>query len=848
MTTTTPNVFKKAYIIGLTLNLVSFLIYLFASMGTSGFHRNDILSGFFMINFVATGFYAILLLGYKLSYSKPRPNITYGCWLNLVVLLTISAFSLNQEMHVFATFPTWLNVYTLLMVGLFFVFPYINKLPAFLKALVYLFTGSVLVFSLYMSIYLIPLVPLSLLVFRFFGISLHTMVPFLWLLIIILFLFKKTEDKKLKHFSWLGALLPLLFIGFYLNKWSSIQTQIKDILSQKNLQLTNQLPDAIQLAQKLPDDPLTEKIMISPFKSQRFWGDDININGTGENKYHDPLSLVAIELLGEINIDRDVTETFLNIRRDYRHKTSRKLWTGISLSTSSVASNIQVFPEYRLAYHEKTIVIHNDPNKRTRDFWFTSSTQEANYTFYVPEGSIVTSLSLWINGKEQKSRLSTVQKADSAYTTIVGVEQRDPAIVHWQEGNRVTVNIFPCTEQEERTFKIGFTTPLAFKNGRLWLENIWFEGPDVNSAREATKIIIAGEQTHLPEIPDHFKKDAKGDYVYTGDYEPYWEIAMEPVKLSENSFRFNNDDYILKEMSAQDRTLSIEEVYLDITKAWNKEQYDNVLSATFGKKVFTWLPEKVEITNDNKEAVWEEVKHNQFSMPFLYDITRPKNTVVITNSGPTSPILGDLKGTDYAYKTTEYLVNNGEKIHVINIGDELSPFWRSLLELRLIEYERTAYNNVAGIVKSTKYKVAIEDSNMIAIHQSHLSIVKLPTVNPRSVNKAPDHLLRLFAYNDVLRKVGKHYFEKEKYETELFREAEEGYVVTPVTSMIVLESDADYKRMGIDENINTVGNAGIIGGGAVPEPHEWLLIGLVVALILRNLYKNKQLGGSYFKK
>lgn len=97
---------------------------------------------------------------------------------------------------------------------------------------------------------------------------------------------------------------------------------------------------------------------------------------------------------------------------------------------------------------------------------------------------------------------------------------------------------------------------------------------------------------------------------------------------------------------------------------------------------------------------------------------------------------------------------------------------------------------------------------------------------------APDHLMRLFAYNNIVRKVGRDYFNSEQFEKELFREAEEAYVLSPVTSLIVLESEADYKRMGINKNKSTLGNAEIMEGGSVPEPHEWLLITLVVFMIV----------------
>jgi XrtN system VIT domain protein len=135
----------------------------------------------------------------------------------------------------------------------------------------------------------------------------------------------------------------------------------------------------------------------------------------------------------------------------------------------------------------------------------------------------------------------------------------------------------------------------------------------------------------------------------------------------------------------------------------------------------------------------------------------------------------------------------------------------------------------------------MEDTSKIVISDSHLTITKTPLSDSLTQGKAPDHLLRVFAYNDLLRKIGKNYFEKEKYENDLFKAAEEAYVVSPVTSMIVLESEADYARMGIDKNKNTVGNASVLGGGAVPEPHEWLLIGMLALFIISNLYKQRKL-------
>ncbi|MCE3230058.1 MAG: XrtN system protein [Bacteroidetes bacterium] len=685
MTTTQPTPFKVTYITGLIMSLLSFLIYLLAT------HKADdmgIFSGTFFVNYGIAIIYMILLLVNKLRLSSPRPNITFGCWVNAVILFTISAFSLNKEMHVFAAFPVWLNIYTLSMVGLFFCFPFIDRFPNYLKIFFYLLTGAALTLAVYMAIFICPIVPITCLVFWFFGISLHTFVPYIWIWLIIAFLAKKTNAPRLKHFTWAGAVLPILIIVFYLHKWSGIQTQIKDILTEKNLQLDHQLPNDIILAQKLPSDPMTDEILITPFKSQRFFGDMDIMGGADEQKFHDPLSLIAIAFLGSVDLDLNTTETLLNIRKNYRNKTRERLWTGTSLSTISVSNNIKLFPDFRMAYHEKTLVIHHDEDKHDRDLWFIADTEEALYTFHVPEGSVVTSLSLWINGKEEKSRLTTSRKADSAYTQIVGVQRRDPAIVHWQEGNSITVNVFPCTSNEDRTFKIGFTCPLRLEEGKMWLENIWFEGPDFSNAREATQVMFADKQIKPFELPDGFDSNASGNYIYKGEYNPDWKMAFDIVPLSKNIFSFNGNDYALKDIAFKEVSQPVSKVFLDVTKEWTKEEFEDALTDLKGKKIYTWLPGKVEITEVNKEKVWNEISVNHFSMPFLYDIKKPEETIILTKSGKQSPILNDIKESSYAQETTNYLLGAKGSVRVINFGEEISPLWRSLHELRLIDYQK----------------------------------------------------------------------------------------------------------------------------------------------------------------
>ena len=127
---------------------------------------------------------------------------------------------------------------------------------------------------------------------------------------------------------------------------------------------------------------------------------------------------------------------------------------------------------------------------------------------------------------------------------------------------------------------------------------------------------------------------------------------------------------------------------------------------------------------------------------------------------------------------------------------------------------------------------------------------------------APDHVFRLFAYNKILASVGRNFYKPEPIETEennadsskkqsdsvkkqaklpkkeadfdldaAVALADKAHIVTPVSSLIVLETQADYDRFNIKKSKNALGNATLNNAGAAPEPHEWLLILLAFGVI-----------------
>ena len=99
-----------------------------------------------------------------------------------------------------------------------------------------------------------------------------------------------------------------------------------------------------------------------------------------------------------------------------------------------------------------------------------------------------------------------------------------------------------------------------------------------------------------------------------------------------------------------------------------------------------------------------------------------------------------------------------------------------------------------------------------------------------TISDGPDHLMRLFAYNDIMRRLGQNGLNDSLDHSELVQEAQAAYVVSPVSSLIVLETQQDYDRFDIKESQQSLKNASAKSNGAVPEPHEWILIAIAAGI------------------
>ncbi len=251
------------------------------------------------------------------------------------------------------------------------------------------------------------------------------------------------------------------------------------------------------------------------------------------------------------------------------------------------------------------------------------------------------------------------------------------------------------------------------------------------------------------------------------------------------------------------------------------------------KTVFVYDNGLVQVTPENRAGLFNQLQETQFSLFPLFEITDPATALLITKNPEGSPNTGDLTDSRYLQQLKTYLAGNGS-IRLFNIGDHLSPYLKSLKEYRVFQYEHGELVQLKELLEKKVFAHPVENDKQVIIDDAGLMLLQQEGTSPST---APDHLMRLFAYNHIMQKAGTGLLIDKPVEDELVQEAVKACVVSPVSSLVVLETQKDYDRFNITDSKNSLKNASLQSKGAVPEPHEWALIMLAVLVILTIKFK-----------
>lgn len=826
--------------VGLILIVLSFGLFIIEMQYDTG-GRGPFEAGFFANYIISLVYFFYIWAILKKKFFNLFGASSRSEHLLLLVLFNISAFALNLSLPVFYESVTWLVILLLIENSLLVCIALLRNPGRYLSVLLTFVFAVCIVFHVYQTAMILPYSYFGFLGCLLIGLSLLLFVPLFYLLALI---------RLLRSFSWTtwhrvafitGVFVPILTLSYHLHQWGNIEATISENkLSINRPGAELELPEWIKIAQQVPDKPLYEKYLKTGLVYQEYPHQWELFRMPGSQRFisesvHDPLVTICTLFYPTAMLDHKSKIKILNYLYNTRHQTGDRFWTGRDLSTEQVVTNVQCFPKYRLSFTEMLLTVRNsNPVEWTRQ-------EEAFYTFQLPEGGVVTSLSLWIEGEERKAVLSSKKKAEKAYTTIVKREMRDPSVVYWMEGNKVRVRVFPCTQQEDRKFKIGVTAPLTRSGNDLIYHSISFQGPNCERANAAVYMVCEGDSYQDCSLDLEPKQ---GMYVYNGAYQPKWEAKWKVSPLDKKAFTYDKEVFHLEEKDIRTAHLKVNTVFLDLNSSWTQEELETIQKACVDKEVLA-LGYQGLITGLQLSSQQDQLPY--FSLFPFYKVALPESSIVITKGDRATPNLEDLKGSTFHSKLTDYFQKAELPVHVYDLGEAPSDYMQTLKAFQVIDYNHVTLEDMVKGLSTSEYATSVDEQESYTIPQSGVTIVRTTTDEPTTVSKGvPDHLMRLYYYQQVLGGIGHLFFadSTNAYKQEdIIQLAEKANVVTPVSSLIVLETQQDYDRFGIKQNKDSLGNASIQNSGAAPEPHEWamIVVGLMTVLFI---YKKKKRKGA----
>ena len=862
MTKTATLRLDKTWLSGLFLLVLSLFIFCIPQF----FHLAEMPDGLFFVNYIlAVIYFGIICVSGRLSIH--RENGLAPLFV-LLVLCLVSCYALNRTMGVFENSVPWWSTLLIITSINYLATPFYSYCPRWLQDLSCVIAGIALIAFLYLAIYLLPIYVIGIFGIIALGMGLHVFVPLLFVGYTIVFIRQTAGINRRSLYAFgIGICIAIGTIVQFTVRWSVEVRRINLDLFQSP---SHDGPPAwAAVAQHCQPSTFNEHFLKAGlvYETPPKWNWDIfSIDPKlkyHEQHRHDPLIMIASALAGESNLDNDSRVKILESLYDSRHYALQRLWSDDALATTGVKTNVELYPNLHLSYTEEELTV---AAVKSHDFWPVP--QEAIYTFHLPEGAAVSALSLWINNREEKGVFTSRHKADSAYQQIVGYEHRDPSVVHWQEGNKVVVRVFPIDPYSARRFKIGITAPLESKDNRLFYHSIYFDGPPANQALGSVNI-------HPLQPLNGLQQSRTKEENYEAD----WSLSFQDPGIASQTFTFNGNQYTTEAATPAFDTLEIIKVYLDLNKSWTHDEFSTLLPLLKDKKIYVWQPSEglVKLTPDNQEALYSQAKNWQFSLFPLPVISDKAHALLISKSSASSPALSDLNQSDYVSQLQTYLASPG-KLRLFSVGDELSPYLSTLKACGAFHFEKGDWPTLYSHLIEHRFLHDSEAPDLVNIDPAGLLIRRTSALspagngtNPSAANagpdstartsatgaipdstsktsakslspsgEAPDHLLRLFAYRQIQQQLngqlpGDFTSEDPATVDSLVQTAQEGGIVSPVSSLVVLETAEDYKKFDITQSQNGLKNASLHAKGAVPEPGEWalLLTALGVLFFLR---------------
>ena len=501
--------------------------------------------------------------------------------------------------------------------------------------------------------------------------------------------------------------------------------------------------------------------------------------------------------------------------------------SGLSLSSSKMEGSID--PNGAVGYLEWTMIFKNTHYQQ----------REARALIGLPEGGVVSRVTLWVNGQECEAAFASSKKVKAAYQKIVR-RRRDPLLVTQHGKDRILAQCFPVPSKGQMKIKIGVTIPLRLPNRSA----ATFDLPHILQGN----FEIPEGSTHLLWLQSKMPMDGNCS-----------QLRPEERKDGRFSLMGNipNDVFKKKEVTIT----AIREP--DIKLIWcrdDRDQKGNIVYQTFQDRESEACPKGLIIVIDGSVSMKPHlpaIKVALASLPQGLDVTVVRAGQSVEELVLPIQDFGCQGGCDNGQALCWAIEKNRVRVRSsilwlhgpqpINFSSGVTSLLTRanmpIYHLQLVPGSNVVVDELEGAGLLTQVE---SHGDLVADLQRLFNrwqgkerilagVRQLKAFSTGSdaievAHETSDHLVRLWARDEVERLVVSGDPAQKDNAIEL---AARWQIVTSISGAVVLESAAQYKEAGLEPvKKHTV--------PTVPEPEEWALIIVTLLVLLWSHFDKKR--------
>jgi hypothetical protein len=531
----------------------------------------------------------------------------------------------------------------------------------------------------------------------------------------------------------------------------------------------------------------------------------------------------------------------------------------LSLAVSRIDGSFD--PDAAIGYLEWTMVFKNR----------SPIQQEARAQLALPPGGVVSRLTLWVNGEEREAAFAERGKVQAAYDSVVST-RRDPVLVTTSGGDIVNVQCFPVQPNGEMKIRLGVTAPMQI------------EMTNAVTGNEAGSEARSGDRSEAwMRLPYFIERNFRMDDNVTHSV---WIESKQQLESSSSSLKPEHPSANLFAVRGALSRAEMAKAFPAVravrsalvNEAWTRDPFGKTgeliaqriepkSSATPMRAVFVIdgsAPMRDQAASI-ADALARMPERGEFALLVASDEVvelAPMRPVTRANAAETA---GALKRFDFRggqdnlpglSRAWEIASQNPDSVIVwihepvpmlFNSTDDLRQRWERrpsgahLFDLQTRHGANLIADNLSGVAAVNRIMRMGDASQEMGrlfsrfsggSQQFTVTRSKLPgsrRAAPSNSKETSKHLARLWAFDEVanLLRLG-----DDKSSDAAMKLASSYQIVTPLTGAVVLETQEQYRRAGLEPvKPGTV--------PTIPEPEEWLLMLSALLILSWTLFRRR---------